>query len=75
MVGGGPRRSTWRRSSACPCLSILANVCGIPAGGIFMFFSTHLTLGLYVRDVMNTIQLRDAIGGLIAPTRSGRRKW
>src|SRR6202451_935671 len=30
-----------------PCLSIAANVCGILAGGIFMFFSTHLGLGLY----------------------------
>jgi phospholipid/cholesterol/gamma-HCH transport system permease protein len=48
-----------------PCLSILANACGILAGGIFMFFSTHLTLGLYLRDVMNTIQTRDVITGLI----------
>src|SRR6202451_1431113 len=30
-----------------PCLSIASNVCGILAGGIFMFFSTHLGLGLY----------------------------
>ena len=48
-----------------PCLSILANVFGMLAGGIFMFFSTHLTLGLYVRDIMNTIQFRDVISGLI----------
>jgi phospholipid/cholesterol/gamma-HCH transport system permease protein len=48
-----------------PCLSILANVFGMLAGGIFMFFSTHLTLGLYARDIMNTIQLRDVISGLI----------
>jgi phospholipid/cholesterol/gamma-HCH transport system permease protein len=48
-----------------PCLSILANVCGILAGGIFMFFSTHLGLGLYLRDVLVTIQSRDVISGLI----------
>jgi phospholipid/cholesterol/gamma-HCH transport system permease protein len=48
-----------------PCLSILANVCGILAGGIFMFSATHLGLGLYLRDVLNTIQLQDVISGLI----------
>jgi phospholipid/cholesterol/gamma-HCH transport system permease protein len=48
-----------------PCLSILANVCGIFAGGVFMFFATHLGLGLYLRDVLNTIQLQDVISGLI----------
>jgi len=48
-----------------PCLSILANVFGMLAGGIFMFFATHLTLGLYARDIMNTIQFRDVISGLI----------
>jgi len=48
-----------------PCLSILSNLCGILAGGIFMFFSTHLGLGLYLRDVLTSIQLRDVISGLI----------
>ncbi len=48
-----------------PCLSILANLCGILAGGIFMFFAAHLALGLYARDVMNTIQIRDVISGLV----------
>jgi len=48
-----------------PCLSILSNVCGILAGGIFMFFSTHLGLGLYLRYVLSSIQLRDVITGLI----------
>ena len=48
-----------------PCLSILSNTCGILAGGIFMFFSTHLSLGLYIRYVLNSIQLRDLITGLI----------
>jgi phospholipid/cholesterol/gamma-HCH transport system permease protein len=48
-----------------PCLSILSNVCGILAGGLFMFFSTHLSPTLYVRDVLESIQLRDVITGLI----------
>src|ERR1700761_9346926 len=32
---------------AVPCLSIVANFFGILAGGLFMFFSTHLGLLLY----------------------------
>lgn len=48
-----------------PCLSVLSNACGIMAGGIFMFFSTHLSLGLYIRYVLNSIELRDVIMGLI----------
>src|ERR1700746_1818958 len=48
-----------------PCLSILSNVCGILAGGLFMFFSTHLSPTLYVREVFESIQLRDVITGLI----------
>ena len=48
-----------------PCLSILSNVCGILAGGLFMFFSTHLSPGLYLRDVLESIQLRDVLTGLI----------
>src|SRR5271165_1137868 len=30
-----------------PCLTIVSNACGILAGGLFMFFSTHLGLLLY----------------------------
>jgi phospholipid/cholesterol/gamma-HCH transport system permease protein len=48
-----------------PCLSILANVCGIFAGGLFMFLSTHLSPTLYLHDVLDSIQLRDVITGLI----------
>ena len=48
-----------------PCLSIASNACGILAGGIFMFFSTHLGLSLYLRYVLTSIQLRDVISGLI----------
>src|SRR5215472_2403968 len=48
-----------------PCLSIISNVCGILAGGLFMFFSAHLSPLLYLRDVLESIQLRDVITGLI----------
>jgi len=48
-----------------PCLSIMSNVFGILAGGLFMFFSTHLSPTLYLRDVFESIQLRDVITGLI----------
>jgi phospholipid/cholesterol/gamma-HCH transport system permease protein len=48
-----------------PCLTVTSNVCGILAGGIFMFFTTHLSLGLYLHYVLTSIQLRDVISGLI----------
>src|SRR5262245_31801831 len=48
-----------------PCLSIISNVCGILAGGLFMFFSTRLSPMLYLRDALESIQLRDVITGLI----------
>lgn len=50
---------------AVPCLSIISNFCGILAGGLFMFFSTHLGLMLYLRYVLTSIELRDVISGLI----------
>jgi phospholipid/cholesterol/gamma-HCH transport system permease protein len=50
---------------AVPCLSVVANVFGILAGGLFMFFSTHLGLLLYFRYVLNSIVLRDVLAGLI----------
>lgn len=48
-----------------PCLSIFANVCGILAGWIFMFFSTHLGFMLYMRYALDSIALHDVIGGLV----------
>ncbi|HEX4771187.1 MAG TPA: ABC transporter permease [Bryobacteraceae bacterium] len=50
---------------ALPCLSILSNTCGILAGGLFMRFSTHMTFGVYLRDVFQAIILRDVITGLL----------
>jgi len=50
---------------AVPCLSIVSGVCGILAGGLFMFFSTHLGLILYLRYVLTSTVLKDVISGLI----------
>lgn len=50
---------------AVPCLSIVANFFGILAGGLFMFFSTHLGMVLYFRYVLASIELRDIGAGLI----------
>jgi phospholipid/cholesterol/gamma-HCH transport system permease protein len=48
-----------------PCLTIMSNAFGIFAGGLFMFFSTHLAPLLYLRYVLTSIQLQDVITGLI----------
>jgi phospholipid/cholesterol/gamma-HCH transport system permease protein len=48
-----------------PCLSIVSNVCGILAGSVFMFFSTHLSPVLYLHYVLSSIELRDVVTGLI----------
>jgi phospholipid/cholesterol/gamma-HCH transport system permease protein len=50
---------------AVPCLSIVSNLFGILAGGLFMFFSTHLDLLLYFRYVLNSINLQDVVAGVI----------
>jgi len=48
-----------------PCLTVVSNVFGIVAGGLFMFFSTRLAPLLYFHYVLETIVLRDVITGLI----------
>jgi phospholipid/cholesterol/gamma-HCH transport system permease protein len=48
-----------------PCLTIVCNVFGILAGGVFMFFSTHISPPLYLRYALASIALRDVITGLI----------
>jgi phospholipid/cholesterol/gamma-HCH transport system permease protein len=50
---------------AVPCLGVIANVFGILAGGLFMFFSTRLGLVPYFRYVLTSIELRDVLAGLI----------
>jgi len=48
-----------------PCLTIVSNVFGIVAGGLFMFFSTQLAPLLYFKYVLTSIELQDVITGLI----------
>src|ERR1700752_4965698 len=48
-----------------PCLSVVSNLCGILAGGLFMFFSIHLTPVLYLHYVFEAIALRDVVMGMI----------
>src|SRR6201987_4189244 len=48
-----------------PCLSILSSVCGLLAGGLFMFLSTRLAPLLYVHYVFNSLTLRDVVTGLV----------
>ena len=48
-----------------PCLTIMCTVFGILAGAGFMYLSTRMTLGIYVRYVFDSILLRDVLGGLI----------
>jgi phospholipid/cholesterol/gamma-HCH transport system permease protein len=50
---------------AVPCLSIVSNFFGILAGGLFMFFSTHLGLLQYFHYVLHSIHLQDLMAGLI----------
>jgi phospholipid/cholesterol/gamma-HCH transport system permease protein len=48
-----------------PCLTILSNACGILAGGAFMRLSTDMAFGVYLRDVVHSMVLRDVITGLV----------
>ena len=48
-----------------PCLTIVSNALGILAGGLFMHFSTNMALGVYFRNVVHTMALRDVITGLV----------
>ena len=48
-----------------PCLTVVANACGIFAGLLFMFFSTHVTPLLYLHYVLTSIELHDVVGGLV----------
>jgi phospholipid/cholesterol/gamma-HCH transport system permease protein len=48
-----------------PCLTIISNACGILAGGLFMRFSTGMAIGVYLRDVVHSMVLRDVVTGLV----------
>lgn len=48
-----------------PCLTIISTASGILAGGVFMRFSADMTLGVYLRDVVHSIALKDVMTGLL----------
>jgi phospholipid/cholesterol/gamma-HCH transport system permease protein len=48
-----------------PCLTIMCTVFGILAGAGFMYVSTRMGFGIYIRYVFDSILLRDVLGGLI----------
>jgi len=48
-----------------PCLNIMSNVFGILAGAGYMYISTKITLGMYLRYVANSIDLKDVYTGLL----------
>ena len=48
-----------------PCLTILSNACGILAGALFMRFSTEMSFGMYLQNVVESIVLRDVMTGLL----------
>jgi phospholipid/cholesterol/gamma-HCH transport system permease protein len=48
-----------------PCLTLMSNACGILAGGLFMRFSTDMTLSAYLLSVVHSMVLRDVITGLV----------
>jgi phospholipid/cholesterol/gamma-HCH transport system permease protein len=50
---------------ALPCLTIISNACGILAGGVFMRISTDMAFGIYLRDVVDSMVLRDVVTGLV----------
>jgi phospholipid/cholesterol/gamma-HCH transport system permease protein len=48
-----------------PCLTIICNACGILAGGVFMRLSTGMALGVYLKDVVHSMVLRDVVMDLV----------
>jgi phospholipid/cholesterol/gamma-HCH transport system permease protein len=48
-----------------PCLTIMCSVFGILAGAGFMYLSTKMALGIYVKYVFDSIFLHDILGGLL----------
>src|ERR1700738_1232914 len=48
-----------------PCLSVVPSACGILAGGAFMRISAGMAFGVYIRDVVHSMVLRDVITGLV----------
>ena len=42
-----------------PCLTVLSTLCGVSAGYLFLWSSIHMSLRVYVREVVDAILLRD----------------
>jgi phospholipid/cholesterol/gamma-HCH transport system permease protein len=48
-----------------PCLTIVADVAGILAGGLFVYDAVGMRLTLYIRSVLDALQVRDVVSGFI----------
>ncbi|HKE21015.1 MAG TPA: ABC transporter permease [Bryobacteraceae bacterium] len=48
-----------------PCLTVVADVAGILAGGFFVYHAVGTSLLLYIRAALDSLYLRDIVGGLI----------
>jgi phospholipid/cholesterol/gamma-HCH transport system permease protein len=48
-----------------PCLTVIADVAGILAGGWFVYGAVGTSLWLYVHAALDTLYTRDIVGGLI----------
>lgn len=48
-----------------PCLTVVADVAGILAGGWFVYKTVGTSLSLYVQAALDALYIRDIVGGLI----------
>jgi phospholipid/cholesterol/gamma-HCH transport system permease protein len=48
-----------------PCLTVVADLAGVLAGGWFLYSTIGTTLPLYIRAALDSLYLRDIVSGLI----------
>src|SRR5262249_12886798 len=48
-----------------PCLTLVADIAGILAGGWFIYSTIGTTLGLYIHAALDALYIRDILSGLI----------
>jgi phospholipid/cholesterol/gamma-HCH transport system permease protein len=48
-----------------PCLTVVADVAGILAGGWFVYSTIGTSVPLYIRAALDSLYIRDIVGGLI----------
>ena len=48
-----------------PCLTVVADVAGILAGGWFVYSTIGMSLSLYIRAALDSLYVRDILSGLI----------